>query len=87
MQLPARILPEEKIIFGEVRSVQAGVEADWTRHMRSCPMISMPRGMLCKMSLCYLPTDLIIPKYISQSTYMHNFHVVVELFEQPGLYI
>ncbi|XP_046667762.1 piwi-like protein Siwi [Homalodisca vitripennis] len=42
VEVPARQLEMEKILLGGNRIVDAGEECDWTRHLRSSPMLSMP---------------------------------------------
>ncbi|KAL1117937.1 hypothetical protein AAG570_004251, partial [Ranatra chinensis] len=47
-----RILAREDIIFGAQNSVNAGEEADWTRNMRSSPMLNM--GVLTNWAVIFL---------------------------------
>ncbi|XP_046741985.1 piwi-like protein Siwi [Diprion similis] len=40
IDIPGRIMPSEKIIFGREKKVDAGPEADWTRELRNVTMLS-----------------------------------------------
>uniref|UniRef100_A0A1B6F8K3 Piwi domain-containing protein n=2 Tax=Cuerna arida TaxID=1464854 RepID=A0A1B6F8K3_9HEMI len=48
VKVPARIIDAEKIVLGNEITVHSGDECDWTRHLRSNPMFTMPKEGLSR---------------------------------------
>ncbi|XP_054282186.1 piwi-like protein Siwi [Macrosteles quadrilineatus] len=53
VEIPGRVLPAEGIVLGNNMTVPSGDECDWTRHLRSNPMFSMPPGGLSRWAIIF----------------------------------